>query len=518
MLTNADALFCDGFDKYGLPGSSGADIWSRMLGEWTAIGPNATVNALSLVPALNGTGYALRVNIGGGTTNSYFYRNTGNNYARTIGGRAFSSQLSAPVGWFFLDNGNVQFTIFIEVTGKISVWTGSRAALIATSTIAITAGSGHIIEWDITFSSGAGKVSIWLDGVLTSINLTGVNTQGGSGNAYYNEQGFSGGSTGTADWRQDHQYDGFYLASGGPDTPILAQTLVATDWPAADVTVQFTPAVGILGEFYTTVYSNNAPGANTLFLRKFVPLVDATLDSVSILPEATSAGAKFKAVAYADNGNTPTGGALLSSGTEVVGCTAGQVLTGDLVTPQALVAATPVWIGFITDTSIALLEVDGSLTGEGAANSYAGGAPGTGPAMTTGLPSWIIFGLCTSMAANWPQVTNGFNNVPEGLYNYNTDDTVGHQDLFSFPFLSGSPQNVYFTAMKVNVSNSLGGARTIDVNLKSGATTSAGSSPGQSPPLTWIWAASYFKLDPNGDIAWTPSNLNAADGGYSIAS
>jgi len=64
---------------------------------------------------------------------------------------------------------------------------------------------------------------------------------------------------------------------------------------------------------------------------------------VAIVPGATSGTAKFKAVAYADSAGAP--GSLLSSGTEVVGCTSGSTLTGALITPQSLTAGTPCWIG-----------------------------------------------------------------------------------------------------------------------------------------------------------------------------
>jgi len=75
-----------------------------------------------------------------------------------------------------------------------------------------------------------------------------------------------------------------------------------------------------------------------------------------LVSSATSGTAKFKAVVYADSAGAP--GSLLSSGTEVVGCTSGSTLTGALITPQSLTAGTPCWIGFITDTSVVLQQAD----------------------------------------------------------------------------------------------------------------------------------------------------------------
>lgn len=314
----------------------------------------------------------------------------------------------------------------------------------------------------------------------------------------------------------DHEYDRFYISSGGVDTPLLYNPIIETQFAASDAAVQFTPTAGVLGQDYSATTNTNAPGANQIFLRKFTPIVNCTLASVSILPGATSAGAKFKAVVYADSAGVPNG-APLSSGTEVVGTTSGTLLTGALVTPQALTAGTPYWIGFITDTSVVLNEVDTTITGAKAANTYTSGAPTT-PSMTTGQASWIIFGNCTSPAANWAQVNNGFSNPPLGDLSYNADATVGHADRFNFPALSVNSQNIATVAVKGYAKRSDAGARTIDLITKSNTTTSTGSAPGQAPATSYGWMVSYFDTDPNGAIAWTKTAVDAATSGYDIAS
>ncbi len=122
-------------------------------------------------------------------------------------------------------------------------------------------------------------------------------------------------------------------------------------------------------------------------------------------PGATSETAKFKAVAYADSTGAP--GSLLSSGTEVVGCTSGSTLTGALVTPQSLTAGTPCWIGFITDTSVILQQADSGTSGYKASNTYASGAPGTAPAMTGGQASWLLYGNVSGITGhNWLELDN----------------------------------------------------------------------------------------------------------------
>ena len=131
---------------------------------------------------------------------------------------------------------------------------------------------------------------------------------------------------------------------------------IETQFPVSDSTVQFSFGAAILGNAYSITSNTNAPGANELFLRSFTPGVNCTIASVSCVPEATSAAANFEAVIYSDSGGAPH--SLLSGGSQVTGTTLGTTLTGPLTTPQSLTAGTPYWLGFITDTSVVLAEVD----------------------------------------------------------------------------------------------------------------------------------------------------------------
>jgi hypothetical protein len=281
--------------------------------------------------------------------------------------------------------------------------------------------------------------------------------------------------------------------------------------PTGDSATAFLFGAGVLGAAaaYQGVVATNAPGANQLFLRKYTPSADCTLNSVAIVPGATSGTARFKAVAYADSADVP--GSLLSSGTEVVGCASGSTLTGALITSQSLTAGTPCWIGFITDTSVVLQQADAGAAGYKAANTYASGAPGTAPTMTGNQPSWLLYGNVTGITGhNWLELAN---NPSLGDLSY-----VYDEELFTFGALSINPDAIYTVAVKGSIRREAGGSPTLDFRTKSGGITSSGGTSGIGPGATYEWRSSFFPLDPNTGVAWTASGLNAATSGMQIAS
>jgi hypothetical protein len=511
-----DFEFTDGFDKYG-PVGTGIGI-GNFAGEWTSMSNGSTT--VSIAASLMSSGSSLNFQRFNSVTFMSLSKTLPANYARVLGsvylnvGDMVNHFPSVACG----DGGSSQINWLVANSGQLQVY--SNGTFLGQSALAVSAGTIICVAWDFTIHNTTGIVKLWINGVL-QINLTGQNTRHGSSNNYVNNlalQLSASGSNGNCAW--DHLWTAYYVASGGSDTPPLTTPIVETDYPTSDSSVQFTATAGVLGQDYGLFGGNNAPGANQVFLRRFTPLVNATINSVSCQPQATSAAAKFKAVIYADSAGVPNG-APLSSGVEVVGTTNGIVLTGALVTPQALTAGTPYWIGFITDTSVSLYEVDTTTTGGKAANTYTSGAPTT-PVLTTGQPSWIIFGNCTGMAANWAQVTNTFN-VPSppavaGDLSYNSDSVVGHEDLFGFPALGVGTSTVYTVAVKAWCERDGPGGRTVDMRTKSSGSDGAGSNAGQAPPVAYGWLSSYFDLDPNGSIAWTASAVNAATSGYKIAS
>lgn len=521
-MANPDFIFIDGFDHYTDAGDNTLNIGSLITRDWTTADQG---NGMFITAALSGpaAGCALRVtNSGNGGTPAGIRRTVPGNYARHIGGVTFKPVAFGIAGesWgvCFIDGTTFQLSIVINsVSGTIAVKRGDGASgttTIATSAESVTSGSVNVLEWDVTIHNTTGIVKVWLNGVLTTLNLTGQNTRGGTTNNYYNNVALLMFTNGTpVTYEFDHFYSYSYTASGGSETPLLNSPIIETEFAISDSSVQFTVGPAVLGKDYRTTTATNAAGANQLVLRKFTAEVGATLNSVSIVPGATSGTAKFKAVLYADSSGSP--GALTATGTEVVGCTSGNTLTLPFSAGQTLTGVTDYWVGYITDTSVVIQRFDSTTTlGQSKANTYASGAPNPAGAMTINQPTWQIWGNLTAPAANWAQV----NKREPSLAEYDSDSTVGHKDLYNFPALSVTPSSIALVAVRAAALKSDGGARTINLITKSGATTGNGNTAGISPGLALAYVTSYFLTDPNTSAAWTATNVNNATSGVEIAS
>jgi len=511
-VANPDYEFLEGFDIYGpLTDTTSAQFTpfqALLLQRWTSLASSNVI--LYAKAALSGTGLSLHCQVSGAQLQ--LNRSFPGNYARFLGGVTFSAALDAQCGLAFGDNGTDQIGIFINpTTGKITVQRGGYGGtVLATSAESVAANSVNYLAWDITINNSTGIVKIWLNNVLTSINLTGQNTRQTANNYVNAIKVVAQGS-----WDIDHLFFWGYTAAGGSELPPLDSPIIQTDFPTADSTVAFTKVAGVLGGngAYPGTFTVTAPGANTLALRPYTAEVSGTLASVSFLPSGTSASAKMKPVVYADLAGAP--GALLSTGAEVVGTTFNVVVTMPLTTPQTLAAGTQYWIGFITDTSVTVQQASTGTAGYQANNTYASGAPVTAPAMTSGRPSWVIYGNVTSPGANFGQVNE---NPNLGLASYNSSSTVSQEDLFTFPNLAINSSAIYTVGVIGCLARSDSGARTANLRCKSVSTESSGSNAGQSPPTSFAWLDSNFKTDPNTGSAWAgAAAVNAAKYGYQVA-
>jgi hypothetical protein len=518
-----DYEHCDGFDKYG-PANRGVGI-SDLSGDWTAITPLFgglyNISSLTITNSLQGPGSSLHIQMSGGGSGSgtgVVMTNLPNNYARSLGTYYFLSDLTHPLGVCLMDGLNGQTTIGIASgTGRPTAWRGdpgNNGPIIGSAAVGVVANTIHCLQWDVTIHNTAGIVKIWLDSALV-LNLTGQNTRN-TGNNFINAYGPAGMTSGgfAGNWYIDHLWTGLYINAGGTDTPPLTNPILETSFPTADSVVQFTPGAGILGSVSSVTANTNAPGANTLALRQYTPVVNATLSSVTIWPTVTNSTVKFKAAIYADASGVP--GALIAQGPEIVGC-ANTALTLPITTPPSITVGTPVWIGYLTDTSITLAENDTTTPGYKATVTYTSGVPGTAPTMTGGQPAWGLYGNLISMAHNWPQEVG---NPPAYDSSYNSSGTVGNQDLLTFGPLSGTPSAIYTTAVKAFMKLDNAGAHAADLATHSGTITGNGSTLNWAVgPASYGWVNSFFDNDPNTSAPWaSAAALNAATSGYKIAS
>jgi hypothetical protein len=248
-------------------------------------------------------------------------------------------------------------------------------------------------------------------------------------------------------------------------------------------------------------------------VRAFIPNVNCTINSVSLLPGATNASIQLRPVLYADSSGVP--GTLMSAGSTVVGLTSGTIITMPLTTPQSLVAGTRYWMGLMNDIALssAYAAQDASVVGRFATSTFASGAPGTAPGTTAGQNTAVIFGNLSGITVNYNQVSQ---NPPQGNFSYVYDAVVGHEDLYTFPALTAPSPTIYSVAVKGNIAKSDAGAKTMTLRTKSGATDSAGSAASLAPGTSYAWMASFFPADPATSAAWSLANLNAAQAGIRV--
>lgn len=475
--------------------------------------------------------FAIINGLGGSSGASFFMRSNDNNasgylrhnmpanYGRIrCGFSTMVNGVSVAGGVEFLDGGNVQCAVGVDSIGRVIFTRGSLngpVATLYTSAAVFLSNIRHYIVCDFTCHGTTGTLDIWLDGVLLT-SLTGLDTNT-TANNYVNQWQYflrssSNGKQAIGDfWIQDNT-DAAATITGDR---IVDGLLITTD-----DAVQFSPALSLVGNFHEMLTASTvAPGANQLVLVPVTVLSNRTINNVNIMPRATSATAKFKGVIYGDTAGAPD--ALLSSGTEVVGCTNGTALQMPLVTPQALVAGTQYWIGYITDTSVAIQIADPYQNiGQRKANTYTSGAPSpTGGGMTTGQSTYGIWGLATGAGVNYDQV----NRLPPAMQTslpvaYNQSGTVGHVDSFNVTDLPVTPTGIDTVQVKVLAMRTDAGARTINIKTKSGATAGNGDSAGITPPTSLQWLSSRFATNPATAAAWTPTEVNGMKAQYEIAS
>jgi hypothetical protein len=488
-------IFWDGFDKYGLLNSIPST--SSMGSEWTNLPSNGNP---SFVAGRFTNSLALQLGFGYSAG-----RTLPGNYPRLIGGVAMQPTLSSSSGVLFADAGTNQCSVGFNAQGKLVLWQGGIGGTqIAISSTSITTNTWHYVEWDLTFAS-SGAYTVWLDGAQV---FTGTGNLKSSSNAYANAVLLSGNSC---------NFDDMYLFdnTGTVNNAVRGDSRVETLFPNADASVAFTPSQGAIGAYYTLSGSTSNMSSNQLFLRKFTVPVAGTLNSIGIMPVATSASANFKPAVYADNNGTP--GTLLSSGPQVTGTTSGTAITLALTTAQTLAAGGAIWLGYIADTSLTMQRQDNgnysTNAGYTASVAYSSGAPSTAPGMSSGQPSIQIWGNVTGMASNFSET----NEVPPGGdLSCVTSSTVGAEDRYSFGSLSSTPSNIAGVKVSALMRKTDSGARTVSVQLKSGSAEVSGAA--QSPSASYTYFAAYQDTDPNTNAAWTASGINSLTAGAKIAS
>jgi len=508
--------FREGFDWLPIGMTNASAVNTLLQQRWTTAFQASGSTGITVVAGLSSANSnSAAINIDGGTA-------AGSTLTTLIGatltGFALGFRLKSSLrghGVQLQSGGAAQVSYVINSTGNMEVRRGAvNGTLLATTVESVTNGSTHYWEIKGTVNTTTGSATIYLDGVATSVALTGANTANTGTNSFTGLSLQSVSGSGFA-FVIDDIYINNTTASAPNNDVLLTNPLIETVYGTSDAQTQWTLGAAVFGQgaAYQGITATNAPGANQIALRKFTAAVAGNVTQINLLPGATSTTAKFKPCIYADSGGAPNG-APLQTGSEVIGCTSGTVLALPLTASQAIVAGTTYWIGYITDTSVALSESDSSLLGYRAANTYASGFPTT-PVMTSGQASWMIWAVETGVTTNWNQVGV----IPAlGTRSYIYSATVNNEDLYNFPALSSNPSTIHDVSQFAIAARTDSGTRTYDIRINSGGSDSGGDVTGINPGTSFVFGITGWDTDPNTGVAWTSSGVNNATGGPKIAS
>jgi len=179
--------------------------------------------------------------------------------------------------------------------------------------------------------------------------------------------------------------------------------------------------------------------------------------------------------------------------------------TFTFASPPTVVNGTLYYVAMLADTAFTYNRTSTGPTGLSVAQSYGSGFPAT--------PNWtvastnILNGFIYTITIT---VTNAFL-VSEALQDasvtYVYDSTVGHTDLYNLAQLPATVSSIVAITTRALMSKSDAGARSGELQLKSGGTTVT-----TTPlvlPSTWQWNYRTDTVDPNTSSAWTLANANA---------
>jgi hypothetical protein len=204
----------------------------------------------------------------------------------------------------------------------------------------------------------------------------------------------------------DDQFGRYYFASPSlpPQYNTLARILAGEPPFLLGVPAPgCTPGVSVSGGgntaqigFPTSTSVNvGVPGANIIYLIPVTPQGAEVLNDVALIPQTSSATAQIAALLYEDENGSP--GNLLNVGVSVTGTTAGVQVASAFVNPTGLLQNVQYWIGFMTDTPIAVqLADDTGSSGVVSLNTYSNGPPEILNNLQTGFPDLQVFGDCTA--------------------------------------------------------------------------------------------------------------------------
>jgi hypothetical protein len=395
-----------------------------------------------------------------------------------------------------VDVATVQCSIVFRSDGAILLTSGApTGTVLATYTGAVpVANTWYAFEIEVVVNNTTGSFTVRKNGNTSNDFFLGsLNTRGGTANNYVNFIGIGQQVSITA------QIDDFFWRSDASSVAWLGDIRCFTRMPASDSSVQFSRTPTSNTQTPVTASTTGAVTAGTARYTAFTAAYDGTIGTATV-SLGTGYTGNLKATIFASSGSAPT--TVLGSATVVTNPATGSN-TITFGSPVAVTRGTAYYIGFDSDTSSGTWSVASGTTGFSSATAYAS-FPAASP--STSAAAAIVCTLTVTTTTNYQMVNEA---QQDSATSYVFDGTLNDADFYAIGSIAAPPLSTIATTTRAYMQKSDAGTRTAAVQLKSGGTTVASSSPTLSN-VGWVWAWRMDLVNPNTGAAWTAAAVNAA--------
>lgn len=453
-------------------------------------------------------GHSIQPSSGGGQLRKAGFPNAGTIfigcrflYDNTLGGTSLES-------WFTMQDGsNAQFAISFRQDGAILFYSGTTGGtVIATYTGAFLAHQWNQYQFKIVVGTTTGEVHVRKNGnTVDDFSATGLNTQGGTANAFVNVAHVDG-NTGVGYTDDLAIWDTSGLA---PWNNWMGDFRAIPLFPTTDNSIQFATNNGASTTYGSTVNTGNqAVSANTIRALQFTADCGGLLGNLTVTINTGYTGHLAVALYDSDGAvglSSGQPGTLLASCTPITNPVTGANTCTWVAAPTLQNGHTyfiALWsdVAFNVNVNASGTPVNPAYT---LTSTYSGTFPASLATATTSANDrpWCTFGTISITSSG---MVNDIRQ--DGATTYVSSATVGQTDWYGITSLPYTPSNIWGLDQIIMVAKSDAGARGVEAQMKSSATT---LTQAQIVPNTTF---NYFKYqqdtDPATGSAWTAAGVN----------
>jgi hypothetical protein len=445
---------------------------------------------------LQSAGTGIYLTKSSGTNESVHHFNVGFQQTAAISGTntGFYIQL--------LDGTTNQCAVVFRGDGAILLASGGpTGTVLATYTGAFpAANTWYGFEIEVVVHNTAGSFTVRKNGNPSNdFSLGSLNTRGGTANNYANKV-----SLGTQINVSNQLVDDFLWRSDASSVAWVGDIRCYTRMPASDAGVQWTPsgAVVPVANFVDPALSSTPLGTTCRYL-PFVAPCDGTISTLS-MQCITAVTATIKCSIYNAAAGAPT--TVIDSAGIVTNPGVGTT-TWTFSTPVPVTRGTTYYVGFAASASSGSFAYVSSAIGYYAPlqnfTAYASFPVANPPGISAGSNYKVAINITTTTAPNASMVAD---TQQDAAVSYVSSSTVGQTDLYGIAPITVTPASVVGVTTRALAQKTDAGTRNIGVQLKSGSTTSNGTSTALN--TTWGWVYRNDLVDPATGTAWTATAVN----------